>query len=96
MYKRQTSDGRETFQLDDADYSFKGPAGYGFALDLGATYQVLPDLQVSLAVNDLGFICWSKSDTRTGVMNKDLNFEGGGHRRPRCTRSGFRPRGIRV
>lgn len=71
-----TSDGRETFQLDDADYSFKGPAGYGFALDLGATYQVLPDLQVSLAVNDLGFICWSKSDTRTGVMNKDLNFEG--------------------
>lgn len=71
-----TPDGRETFQLDDADYSFKGPAGYGFALDLGAIYQVLPDLQVSLAVNDLGFICWSKSDTRTGVMNKDLNFEG--------------------
>lgn len=71
-----TPDGKETFQLNDMNYSFKGPAGYGFALDLGATYQVLPDLQVSLAVNDLGFVCWSKADTRTGVMNKDLNFEG--------------------
>lgn len=42
--------------LDD----FKaGVAGWGLAFDLGATYQLLPDLQLSAAVTDLGFIRWS-------------------------------------
>lgn len=35
------------------------PSGYGFAVDLGATYNVLKNLQVSLAVNDIGFISWA-------------------------------------
>lgn len=36
--------------------------GYGFGVDLGAVYTpaALPDLTVSLAVNDLGFISWSQ------------------------------------
>lgn len=52
------------------------PVGYGFAVDLGASYDILPDLQASLAVNDLGVIAWGKKHTRTGIANKELNFNG--------------------
>lgn len=36
------------------------PSGYGLAVDLGATYRPHPQVQISLAVNDLGFIYWNK------------------------------------
>ena len=52
------------------------PAGYGFAVDLGATYDILPNLQASLAVNDLGFISWSKNKNVTGYSAKELSFTG--------------------
>lgn len=39
------------------DYSFSMP-GFGLAFDLGATYKVLPDLTLSAALTDLGFIAW--------------------------------------
>ena len=35
-----------------------GLSGFGMAFDLGASYQVLPDLTVSAALTDLGFISW--------------------------------------
>lgn len=35
-----------------------GLSGFGLAFDLGATYQVMPDLKVSASVTDLGFISW--------------------------------------
>ncbi|MFQ7503514.1 MAG: DUF5723 family protein [Alistipes finegoldii] len=49
---------------------------YGFAVDFGATYDILPNLQASLAVNDLGFIGWSKNKNVTGYSAKELSFTG--------------------
>ena len=53
----------EGCSVDDAfdNMKFNGPSGYGFAIDLGATYDVIENLQVSLAVNDIGFISWKNS-----------------------------------
>lgn len=36
-----------------------GPKGYGFAIDLGATYEVIDNLEISASVLDLGFIKWN-------------------------------------
>ncbi|MBQ7192139.1 MAG: hypothetical protein IJS00_04630 [Paludibacteraceae bacterium] len=36
------------------------PVGYGAAFDLGATYRPHPQVELSLAVTDLGFIRWNK------------------------------------
>lgn len=65
----------ETFQLDDADLFVQGAGRLWLRPRLRATYQV-PTRRFRSRSMTWGFICWSKSDTRTGVMNKDLNFEG--------------------
>lgn len=52
------------------------PVGYGFAIDFGATFDILPNLQVSAAVNDLGFICWDKAYNATGISVRELEFLG--------------------
>ena len=72
----EVPEGSETFELGNISYKPKGPAGYGMAVDLGATFDVLPDLQVSLAVVDLGFIGWSKSSTIAGTSSQNLEFTG--------------------
>lgn len=64
------------FRPGDLDMKPTKPVGLGFAIDLGATYQILPNLQASFAVNDLGFIKWKKKDNLTAMSNKTLNFEG--------------------
>ncbi len=64
------------FKIGDLDMKPTKPAGYGFAVDLGATYDILPDLQASLAVTDLGFMSWSKKNTVSGVSDKSLEFTG--------------------
>lgn len=70
-------DGKQTFTFDDVDYDAPTkPAGYGFAVDLGATYDILPGLQASLAVNDLGFISYGSSNALSGTTSKDLSFTG--------------------
>ena len=79
-----TADGSEidtdtesgTFEPGDIEIKPSKPAGYGFALDLGATYDILPNLQASLAVNDLGFISWSKKSTVAGRSTQELEFTG--------------------
>lgn len=68
--------GEEVYKMDDIDLKPNAPAGYGFAVDLGATYDILPNLQASLAVNDLGFICWSKEQSQNGISSKELRFTG--------------------
>ncbi len=45
------------------------PSGYGAAFDLGFTYKPIEQLQISLAVNDLGFMYWTKG-TR---FNSNIN-----------------------
>jgi len=41
--------------------SYITPAGYGAAIDMGFTYKPHPQVQISAAINDLGFIYWSNS-----------------------------------
>ncbi len=68
--------GEMVYKPKDIDFKPKKPAGYGFAVDLGATYDILPDLQASLSVNDLGFISWSKKHNVSGRSVKELMFTG--------------------
>lgn len=65
-----------TFGLGDLDAAFSGLAGFGAAIDFGATYDVLDDLQLSLAVNDLGFISWNKNSNIRGTMADQFSFSG--------------------
>jgi hypothetical protein len=41
-----------------SNISFNGLAGWGLGIDLGATYQLLPELLLSAAITDLAFIKW--------------------------------------
>ena len=63
------------------DFDFNGDdlgiAGYGFGIDLGASYKILDNLTVSASILDLGFISWSKSSTKIASANPDpINIEG--------------------
>ena len=73
--------GEEVYKLDDIDFKPTSPAGYGFAVDLGATYDILPNLQASLAVNDLGFIGWSKKKNVTASRRKSFRSRASTSRR---------------
>lgn len=55
---------------------FLKPSGIGMAVDLGATYKPHEQVQISLAVNDLGFIYWNKG--RKYNVNIDTTFTGVG------------------
>lgn len=68
--------GERIFKPNDLNFNPEKPAGYGFAVDLGATYDILPNLQASLAVNDLGFISWNKKHNISGRSAKELTFSG--------------------
>lgn len=48
-------------RIEEIDDLKGGLGGFGLALDMGATYQVLDDLKVSAAITDLGFISWNKA-----------------------------------
>ena len=41
------------------------PSGFGGAIDIGFTYKPIENLQISAALNDLGFIYWNKADQFT-------------------------------
>ena len=49
--------------INDIDIDSPGISGFGFGIDLGASYKILNNLTVSAAILDLGFINWSKSHT---------------------------------
>ena len=52
-------------------YNNFGIGGYGLGIDLGATYKLLDgDLELSAAVQDLGFIDW-----KNGIVGKTQNTE---------------------
>ena len=46
--------------VDDIDNITK-PAGYGGAIDLGVTYKILPKLEISASITDLGGIRWKNN-----------------------------------
>lgn len=64
------------FESDDIRIGTFKPAGYGFAVDLGATYEILPEFQASLAVTDLGFIGWNKANTVAGRAETHTEYTG--------------------
>lgn len=59
----------DVISWDDIDYDSPGLAGFGMALDLGATYRLRDDLILSAAILDLGFIKWN--NTIKGVTSNE-------------------------
>ena len=55
--------------INDIDIDSPGISGFGFGIDLGASYKILNNLTVSAAILDLGFINWSKSNTTIATTN---------------------------
>lgn len=49
--------------INELDFGSFGFAGFGGAIDLGASYKVTKHLTVSASILDLGFIKWSKGNT---------------------------------
>jgi hypothetical protein len=49
-------------KVDGLDHVKAGLAGFGLALDLGATYRITDDLTASASLTDLGFIAWSQNN----------------------------------
>ena len=67
----QEEEGKDYVTDFDFDSGKLGIAGYGFGIDLGASYKILDNLIVSASVLDLGFISWSKSSTKIASANPD-------------------------
>ena len=59
-YKLERSNETGKEYVNGADIDFKGPQGFGMGLDLGAQYK-WGDFDFSLALLDLGFISWGKT-----------------------------------
>lgn len=67
----------ETEELDFENIKFSSDnimGGFGVAFDLGATYQIREDLQLSASLLDLGFIKWKS--TAHGLMEGEWAFDG--------------------
>ena len=62
-----STDKNDREYIDGFDYHSPGVAGYGSAIDFGATFKVLDNFTVSGAVIDFGFITWSKRSTVNGA-----------------------------
>jgi len=50
-------------------------SNYGFGLDLGATYKIIPNLELSAALTDFGFIRWRENLTNT-ALKSTFDFTG--------------------
>lgn len=59
--------------IDDIDFktSKMGVAGFGAGLDFGVEYNINKSISLSAAINDLGFIKWSKGNTIMAHSNTD-------------------------
>ncbi|MFI3318737.1 MAG: DUF5723 family protein [Rikenellaceae bacterium] len=68
--------GNTYYDLDDISAAINSPAGWGAAIDLGATYDLFHNLQLSAAINDLGFISWKKSSTVSGTIANNVTYSG--------------------
>lgn len=63
MDLKENMDNPDRPYIDEFDFNGFGIAGYGGAIDLGASYKLFNNFTVSAAVLDLGFIKWSKNST---------------------------------
>ena len=71
---RKASDGTTVYDMEEP--AIKIPGGFGLGIDIGATYDVLDELQVSLSVNDIGFMAWGANSSAAGTIDKSLEFTG--------------------
>lgn len=70
-------EGKDYITDFDFDSDKLGIAGYGFGIDLGASYKILDNLTVSASILDLGFIAWSKSSTKIASAHPEsINIKG--------------------
>lgn len=69
--------------IDFANVGFNNPSptniawtgNWGLGLDLGATYKIIPNLELSAAITDLGFIRW-KNNVANASYNGSYDFQG--------------------
>lgn len=66
----------DEFDFDDIEMNGFSPAGLGAAIDLGAEYQVLDNLKVSLAANDIGFMSWREKSGVSATVAANQSFTG--------------------
>ncbi len=71
-YSQLLYDNSET--VVDMLLNYIRPAGYGAAVDLGVTIHPIKQLQLSVAINDLGFIYWNNGAKYRAVA--DTTFAG--------------------
>ena len=71
---KRADDGTMVYDMEDT--SIKVPGGYGFGVDIGATYDILDELQLSLSVNDIGLMAWPQKSSATGQIDKSIEFTG--------------------
>lgn len=65
-------------EIEDFDYDFDGFDSYGFAMDLGAVYDIselVEGLQLSASLTDLGLISWNMMTAATN-NTEDVVFNG--------------------
>lgn len=65
-------------EIDDYEFDFDGINNYGFAMDLGAAYDMsnlVDGLQLSASITDLGLINWNMMTAATD-NTEDVVFEG--------------------
>lgn len=73
---QSVEDGSRELNFDDIDYSFDGLAGSGFAIDLGAEYNLFDLVKISASVLNLGAISWKDDATTSGVSQSSYSFSG--------------------
>lgn len=77
---RDVYDAFNAFNADptrDVSAGFGGQvSGFGAGVDLGAVYEVQPDLYVSMSLTDLGGIQWSGDAQTATPANNEFRFEG--------------------
>ena len=69
----------DPMHIDDAAVmELVTPAGYGGAIDIGFTYKPIEQVQITAAVNDLGFIYYGKKRSTKLTATMDTTFVGVG------------------
>lgn len=66
----------DMIEWGDIKYNTPGIAGFGVGVDLGATYKLLPDLELSLAINDLGAMSWNNAVIASVGNGDTWTFDG--------------------
>ncbi len=61
----------ESFEFDKTQLK---PSGYGLAMDLGATFKPVKDLEVGISLNDIGAILWQYNIQ--GKTDADVIYSG--------------------